>query len=262
MAKEFTNFDNIFPKETADKLNSLLIKYIDLAVDDNIDVKNKVIQETEDTQGIVKGAIKKFYNSKEYQTALFKLVNNVNNTVSDRIDYTNENVAKITNKEVSKPIKIALDYHLSFLNEQGLNEKFNQPLRKLIYQRIGQGSSMKQLKESLKETLDANSFTKYSENLVREASSAYDSAINQTIVDKYKSRIKGFMMVGSIIETSEPSCKLFAELGRKLSLKTIEDKIIPLTDGHLTDPLDIVKIKNHFGCRHSFIGVLTDDDLV
>lgn len=258
MEKEFNEFNGIFSEETANKLNALLLQYINLEVEDSIEIRKNLIQESEDTQGIVKKAIKKFYNSKEYQTALINLVKNVNNSVDNRIDYLNKNVAEIQNKEVNPAIKKALNYHLSFLNEQGLNEKFNQPLRKIIYERINKGSSLKQLKQSLKDNLDTNSFTKYSKNLITQASSAYDGIVNQTIVDKYKSRVKGFMMVGTLIETSSDACNRFVELNRKLTLKQIEEEIIPLTKEWIDDPLDMAKVKCHYACRHSFIPILND----
>lgn len=220
-------------------------------------IAGKIIP-TDTTQSIVKKALKSFYSGKQYKSSLLKLVQNIEKKGGDYLgEYGKYNL------RVNKPLSLAIDEHLSGLNENGLNERFNQPLRRIVLDNIrrglGQNDIYKNLESYLKD--DKTGFKKYGKNMAIQGASAYASIIDQSITDKYKSEIKGFTIVGSLIETSSEQCRHFVKIGRKLTIEEIKKEILPIAieNKNLPEDFDVYKLpstKLHQGCRHSFIGYI------
>lgn len=253
-------FDDYSDKIDWKSIESSLASAIMEELDKNTNrIAGKIIP-TDTTQSIVKKALKQFYSSKQYKSSLLKLVQNIGKKGGDYIgEYGKYNL------RVNKPLSLAIDEHLSGLNESGLNERFNQPLRRIVLDNIrrglGQNDIYKNLESYLKD--DKTGFKKYGKNMAIQGASAYASIIDQSITDKYASEVKGFSIVGSLIETSEPQCRHHVKLGRKLSITQIKKEVLPLAieTGAKDKNFDILKLpteKWHRGCRHQFIPIITD----
>ena len=126
---------------------------------------------------------------------------------------------------------MAINEYLDRMNEFGLNTKFNQTIRELIYNNIRLGNSLSDINKIIDKNIagkDKALFKKYYTQNTQIARTAYSSIINQEIVNKNKSRIKGFTITGTLIDNSSPQCKKFVELGRSLTIETIKKEIMPL----------------------------------
>ena len=235
-----------------DGLDELLYVYLSSSLDNGVDVKDGKIQSSDNTQELVKRSLKGFYNSNQYRKSIALYLSNVTNLGKERESLYLKQSMSVGG--VTESQKRVIAEHLSYLNESGLNERFNQPLRKLIYQAIGQGKSLTQLKETLKSyTIDPKVKT-YFNQIAIQGADAYVSIVDQKITDKYFDRIKGYRMSGTIIETSSDQCIEAVDLGRELTkkewselLKKYKDKI---SEGTTVENLPTRKL--HIGCRHSF----------
>ena len=258
------NFAEYFEEE-ANNINwsdieKTLINYILEEIANNTDRINGKLEPTDTTQTIVKKALKSFYSSNQYKKSLLKLALNIEKKGAETIEEYKKSGIRI-----NEPIKLAIDEHLSSLNESGLNERFNQPLRKIIYENLRRGIGQKGLELSLKDYLksDTTGFSRYGKNMAIQGASAYSNVIDQTIVTKYKDEIKGFNIVGTLIENSSPQCKLHVELGRKLSIETIQKEVLPTAiengfKGSKEDVYNLPTMLWHYGCRHRFVPVISE----
>lgn len=261
-------FDDVFPKENEliknedlkafDKfLYSILVKKIS----ENIDVRQGRMELTDTTDSIVKKSIKELYRSKKYQGALEKYLTNIKDLSSNKIKLYGDKGFSVAASEINPFQKIAIEEHLSYLNENGLNSKFNQPLRKIIYSSVYAGKSQSELFNELKSYVsENNNLGRYIKNVAIQGADAYTSIIDQKITDKYVDRVKGYMMVGTLIETSSPQCKFCVkELKRKITKENFDQVYrIAAQNGLIegTEFKDLPTNKLHWGCRHQFTPII------
>lgn len=256
-------FDEYSDKLDWKELEKVLISSLSQEIEANTNRIGNKLEATETTQTIVKKSLKSFYSSKAYKNSLLKLVAEIDKKTSQSIGEYNKIGLKI-----NKPLTLALDEHLSGLNESGLNERFNQPLRRLIFDNIRRGIGQRELESNLSKYLkdDKTGLQRYGKNMAVQAASAYSNTLDQAIVNKYKADIKGFAIIGSLIETSSPQCRKHVELGRKLSIATIKKKVLPLAieEGAKDSDFDVYNLPNelwHYGCRHRFVPLMTESGL-
>jgi hypothetical protein len=200
-----------------------------------------------------------------------KFTYNSDKVIKYRIDQYGKEKLYVTRREVNAPLNMAINEYLSSMDEFGLNTNFNQPMRKLIMDSIRLGKPLSELTKSMNELIKGQGkniglFEKYATNNVRNASTAYSSIIDQKLTDKYEDRITGYLVVGTDIETSTEQCKKCVELGRRISIKTMRDVIIPIAidsgvDISKDDVYKLPTIKLHWGCRREFIPLLTTNNL-
>jgi hypothetical protein len=171
---------------------------------------------------------------------------------------------KIEKSAVSPSQKLAISEHLSYLEENGLNAKFNQPLRQLIYSNINTGISQAGLEDKLKAYITGDNdqsgkLSSYVKQVAIQGADAYTSIIDQKITDKYIEKITGFIVSGSLIETSSPQCQYCVrELNRTITKDDWDEVVkraVGLIDGTTFENLPTNKL--HWGCRHTFTPKLT-----
>lgn len=217
------------------------------------------------TAEIVKPSLRSFYNSKQYQNSIAKYLINVKNISDEKLNLYDKNGLKIERSQISQNQKIAINEHLDSLNENGLNANLNQPLRNIIYQTINKGASLTDIKESLKKYIaqgkdTSGKLSSYINDIAIKGADAYTSIIDQKIVDKYKDKITGYIVAGSLIETSSLQCRYCIEkLDRKITkedFKIIKEKYNDkMIEGTTFENLPTFKL--HYRCRHSFTPTLS-----
>lgn len=243
-----------------DKLNlfdtstEALIGYVVKELEKSLDVNKGKVQPTDKTQSAVKKGIQSFYNSNQYRNSIARYLKDLE--AFDRVkvaEYAKQGMT-LSGTNITEAQRIAVAEHISYLNESGINERFNQPLRKVIFQNIRLGKSLSEIKAELSKFAEFKTNQQYFQQTAQQGADAYTSIVDQKIMDKYESRITGLRIVGTVIETSEPQCREAVSMGRELTikewntlLKKYSDKIIPGTTIK-----NLMTNKLHHGCRHTF----------
>lgn len=262
-------FENLNNSDEQNKLAKLLLEIAYNVILENSTIKNDTIISVDNSVSLAKNIINKFYNTTEYKNSLAKFTYNSNSLIEKRIQGYSDNKMVVQSKSITPFLNNAINEYIGSMNEFGLNTGFNQPIRKLILQNITANKTLSDLKESMKKLIigadnNAGLFQRYATNNIQTASTAYSSIIDQEITNKYSTKVKGFMIIGTIIETSSPQCREHIKLGRRLSLDTIKKEVFPLADsfqGTIDDILKLPTLKWHIGCRHEFTPLLTDINL-
>lgn len=240
---QFDGFDNM-----TELLVSLALKELTKSVD----IKGGKIQPTDLTQSIVKKSIRSFYNSNQYRNSLSRYLKNIQDYDREKqamYGKQNMSVSNITNAQ-----QIAITEYIGYLNEAGINERFNQPLRKAISQNIRLGKSLSEIKDELSKFAEFKTNKSYFTQTAQQGADAYASIIDQKIMEKYRTKIKGLRIVGSIIETSSPQCVEAVEMGRDLTIEQWE-KLLKKYKKQIIEGTTVENLatnKLHIGCRHQF----------
>lgn len=249
--------NDIIDEKESKKLESLLMKILIQNLSENVNTNNGKIQLSDTTDTIVKKSLKKFYNTKEYSESIIRYLTKIEDVSKLKLEIYRKKGLFINASEINPHQRLAIDEHLSYLNENGLNTRFNQPLRKIIYSNIYAGRSQNDLETQLKNYVtEKETLTKYIKQTAIQGADAYTAIIDQKITDKYIDRITGYTIVGSLIETSSPQCRYCVEkLKRKIkkddwrTIKEIADQN-GLIKG--TEFKNLPTNKLHHGCRHTF----------
>jgi hypothetical protein len=251
------------PKEIL-VLENLLQKILIDNTEKKTNLINGKIELVKTTAEIVKPSLRSFYNSKQYQNSISKYLINIKNISDAKYDLYKKNGLQIEKSALSPSQNLVIKEHIEYLNESGLNANFNNKLRTLIYTTITKGASLTDLKENLNKYIaqgkDKNGyFSKYIDEIAIKGADAYNSIIDQKIVEKYNDKITGYLVTGSLIETSSLQCRYCIEkLDRKITkndFKTILDKYSNnMIEGTTFDNLPTNKL--HYNCRHSFTPTL------
>jgi hypothetical protein len=255
--------DDSFKLQTIEKL---FLSTINKSIKDSINTSGGNITGVTETVGsVVKKSLRSFYATKQYQSSLMVLLRNVKGIGMDKLGlYKNDGLTVATNA-LNKGQKLAIDYILDAMNENGLNAKFNQPLRNLIYENVTKGSSLTTLQESLKKYIISNpekasDLSRYFKQISQNGADAYSSVIDQKIAEKYAETSVGYMVVGSLINNSSKQCRhAVLQLDRIITKKNFEGmKKIGLKSGMNKDTTfeNLPIRRGHPGCRHSFVTVV------
>lgn len=260
------NIENLVSASELKKLEQLLNSILIDNVKNGTNTIAGSLELSKSTEEIVKKSLRSFYNSKQYKKSIAKYLINVKTIGDTKFDLYAKDGLKIEKAAVSPSQKLALTEHLSYLEENGLNAKFNQPLRQLIYSNINTGISQTGLEQKLKTYISGGNdqsgkLSSYVKQVAIQGASSYTSIIDQKIVDKYGDKITGYIVTGAIIETSSPQCKYcIRDLNRLITRDNWDDvKKIGLKHGMSEETTfdNLPTLKNHFGCIHQFTPKLT-----
>jgi hypothetical protein len=210
---------------------------------------------------IVTDGIRDFTQSDQYQQSIARFLSSVGDLGSDRIGIYKKDGASINPSDVNSAQKLVINEYLDSMNESGLNARYNQLLRNQIYNNIRQGASQSQIAADLRTNIvgKANApsnLERYVTNISQTAADAYNSVIDKEVYQQFGSRVAGYRIVGSLIDTSSPQCRSFVEdYNREISIKDIDKFIIFAKENGADKKLtkeNLPVLRLHVGCRHSF----------
>jgi len=269
-------------KETIDKTFEWLIENIKIEEGQFTIPKNLL----EEMNRFVLAVVDIVATNEQYTGKVVSYLKNIDllgeNTLSFHKQYNGLTLkAKKEGAQLSEVQKIITDSLLDSYLDNGLNVHFAEPLKDLIYRNILSGMSLKEAKFYLGEyilsgkngvqtnTNEKGAPGKLSRYLNQTATigvDTYTGMINMQIYKAYEKDITGFIMSGSLIETSSTQCRKGVtearETGGYLTKKQIEDlftiaknnKAALLIEGTDFSNLDINKF--HWGCRHEFTPII------
>jgi len=205
-------------------------------------------------------------NNQSYQNMLNDYLVNIE-TIGNNLIQFHKDINQIDIKKAGiKPVQEAIVNNLiDSYTENGLNTHFAVPLKDIIYRNILAGMSLKEAKSYLSDYIlsgkdESGKLSKYLTQTAQMGVDAYTGAINTKIYQTFT--FTGFIMSGSLIETSSKQCVEGINEANKdggyLSNAQIDallqiakdNKKAPLIPGTTRDNLDINKF--HWGCRHEF----------
>jgi hypothetical protein len=168
-------------------------------------------------------------------------------------------------KEVQKAVVTAT---VESFEGSGLNAGFAQPLKDLMLRNVLGGFSTKDARNQLTEYIASGKdhtgkLARYLEQTAMQGVTAYEGAVSVKLAQTFT--YTGFIMAGSLIDTSSPQCRKALDesdngyLSNDQMEKVIEyAKTLPsdggLMEGTTLENLPINRL--HWGCRHSFTPVI------
>ncbi len=258
--------EDLFEEKDLKELERLLTTFLIQNIEINTDRIGGKLSFTESTETIVKSSLKSFYNSKQYQKSIAKYLINIDKISLSKLENYEKDNLKISKSAITPSQRLAINEYLGYLTENGLNAKFNQPLRQLIYSNIQSGTSQTELENKLKKYVEggkdeSGKLKSYIKQVAIQGADAYTSIIDQKITDKYIDKVTGFIMTGSLIDSSSPQCKYCVKELDRLIKKEDWNKVkkIAQENGLIenTEFKDLPTNKLHWGCRHTFTPKLT-----
>jgi hypothetical protein len=180
--------------------------------------------------------------------------------ISDAITEFQKDVNDIKVPALSVEKKIVIDETIDKMLDNGLNQKFVQPLRDLVYRNVTSGLSLSEAKAQIKEYIQGgNDVTgklgQYLEQTAIQSVDMYSGIINKKLLEVFD--YDGLLMTGSLIDNSSPQCRFAIEkLNGKITrenwkeVEAIGKKQSGWIDGTTFDNVPLNKL--HWGCRHNF----------
>lgn len=159
--------------------------------------------------------------------------------------------------------KIVIDETLDQMLNNGLNQKFVQPLRNLLFQNVTSGLSLTEARKQLKQFIiggndSSGKLDKYLEQTAQQAVDSYSGIINKKLLETFQ--YDALLQTGTLIDNSSPQCRfVYSELGGKLTReKWPEFEKIAKKNGLIpgttfdTLPLNLA----HWNCRHGWYPII------
>lgn len=207
----------------------------------------------------------RFSKVKPYQSSVSQLLKDLK-PISEEIIEAQKELNGIDPKKlkVSDSQQMVVDQIIDAYTENGLNAKFTQPLRDLLYQNISTGSRVQDAKAAIGKYIMGNKdqngkFARYLEQTAQQAVDSYSGITNKKILETFD--YDHVLMSGSLIESSSKQCVYaIEELHGVISREDFEKKLVPIADGNgliagtTFDNLPFNKL--HWGCRHEFVPII------
>lgn len=245
---------------------------------DNLSFKRGQVQVDEDftsqMNDFVTAVVDIINNNKGYQDKLSDYLQDVKTIGSNITKFQEDFNGFDPEKAGIKPLQKNLVTNIiDQFTENGLNSYFAQPLKDGLYRNVLAGMNQRQAKQYLQNYVisgkdESGKLAKYIEQTSIQAVSSYTGAINQKIGQTFDT--SGFLIDGSIIDTSSPQCVKMVELANKqggyLSNDQMQDIIDYAKDVKSSGLIPGTNLDNlpvnllHFGCRHSFSPTIKPSD--
>ncbi len=213
----------------------------------------------------VSRSLKSFYATKAYQNSLSSLLRNIDGIGTDKLSLYKDFDLVIPRKEINKAQMSVLGELIDALDDNGLNARFNQPLRKIIYDNIRRGKSQTDLTKSLKKFIvsspdKASDLKRYVNTTSIQGADAYSKVIDNEIMKKYEKRVTAIRVVGSLIESSSLQCRQAVnKYQREIPIDKLPEWIAFAKEHGGSDNLskdNLSLIGAHYGCRHQWVPII------
>lgn len=202
-------------------------------------------------------------NEPKFTGPVSSFVKNLN-TVSDAITDFQKTVNDIKVPALSVEKKIIIDETIDKMLDNGLNQKFVQPLRDLVYRSVTSGLSLSEAKAAIKEYIQGGNdvsgkLGQYLEQTAIQSVDMYSGIINKKLLEEFN--YDGLLMTGSLIDNSSPQCRYAIEVLKGKITRENWSQVVahvgknaPLIEGTTFDTLPLNKL--HWGCRHNFFPII------
>lgn len=254
--KNFKQFEKDFLKALLDEINESVTTR-----------GGDIISTTKSSGRIVTDAIRKFYQSSAYKNSIMKILRDIQVIGDVKSGVYKDADMEISKSSITNPQKVVIDEFLDSVNENGLNSRFNQTYRKLIYDNIRVGASQTALKAELQKLIISgkapSAMSRYIQNTAIQTADAYSAIIDREVFNAYADRVTHYRMVGSLIDTSSPQCRYVVEVfDREIPVDRLNEVFAiaednGLIDGTTAENLPVNKL--HWGCRHQFVPIIKID---
>lgn len=236
---------------------------------DNLELKSDKVVYNEDLPKLmndfVESVIRVANESQDYKNSLTNYLESIQTIQSNitklQLEVNAINIEKIL--EIKEAQRVVVNEIINQYTDNGLNAHFASPLRDLVYRNALAGMNMKQAKAQLQEYIlgGQDKSGKLGSYLTQTAQQGVDSYTGITnMILKRKFKMSGFIISGSLIETSSKQCIYAVDHAEKGFLPNKEwEKVLDiarnndrakLIAGTTLENLPLNKL--HWGCRHEF----------
>ena len=230
---------------------------------------NKVTGLTKSAGRMVSDSIRALYDTNQYKNSLASLLSDVQGLGVSKLGVYAGDGLNVAISDLSEAQSVAYDSLLDSLNESGLNQRFNQPIRQLIYQNVRDGSSQTMLEKAIRsfvltEKGSKSELNRYINSVSIQSADAYSSAIDQEVYTRYRTRITDIRVVGSLIDTSSRQCRRAVLVyNREIPIDKLDEWIGYAKENGGAQTLNsdnLSSLKAHYGCRHQFVPVILNKE--
>lgn len=230
---------------------------------------NKVTGLNKSAGRMISDSIRALYETNQYKNSLASLLSDVQGLGVSKVGVYAGDGLDVAISELSEAQSIAYDSLLDSLNESGLNQRFNQPIRQLIYQNVRDGASQTMLEKAIKAYVitdkgSKSDLNRYINSVSIQSADAYSSAIDQEVYTRYKPRITHIRVVGSLIDTSSRQCRRAVLVyEREIPMDKLDEWIGYAKENGASQTLNdnnLSSLKAHYGCRHQFVPVILNKE--
>jgi hypothetical protein len=215
---------------------------------------------------IVTKTLKEFYNGRAYKNSIAKFLKDIKVANTQKLSVYKDSGLNISTEVLNTQQNLSIDEYLDNLSDNGLNSKFNQPIRQLIYDSVRNNASLSDLRDSLNDKILSgkapSELSKYVKNATKQAADSYTSIVDKEIYKKFENRVTHYQMVGTLIETSSPQCRQAVEkYDRFIPIEELADWISFAQENGGSAELNasnLPVLKAHYGCRHQFIPYISE----
>lgn len=213
---------------------------------------------------VVSKGIQSFYNSSAYRKSIASILKDINIASDAKISFYKDADLEISKAALNSSQKIAINEFIDSSNADGLNAKFNQTFRNLIYESVRGNASQAELKNLLEKKIISgkapSELSKYVKNISRQAATAYSSIVDQEIYRKFKNKITHYGIVGTLIDNSSPQCRQFIDkYDKEIPIEKLDEWIKFAQQHGGSEDLtaeNLPVLKGHPQCRHQFIPLI------
>jgi hypothetical protein len=261
LINSISNADNIDIKAVEKQLLNDIIKQ----VNNNVITKGGRITGISGSVGrVVSKSIQSFYNSTAYRKSIASILKDISIASDAKVSFYKDADLEISKAALNSSQKIAINEFIDSSNADGLNAKFNQTFRTLIYESIRGNASQAELRTLLENKIISgkapSEMAKYVKNISRQAATAYSSIVDQEIYKKFKTKITHYGIVGTLIDNSSPQCRQFIDkYDKEIPIDKLDEWIkFAQKNGGSPDLTaeNLPVVKAHPGCRHQFIPLI------
>jgi hypothetical protein len=229
---------------------------------------NKITGLSSSAGRMISDSIRALYDTNQYKNSLASLLSDVQGLGVSKVGVYVGDGLEVAISDLSEAQSVAYDSLLDSLNESGLNQRFNQPIRQLIYQNVRDGASQTVLEKAIKsyvltETGSKSELNRYINSVSIQSADAYSSAIDQEVYKRFKPRLTHIRVVGSLIDTSSRQCRRAVLVyDREIPIDKLDEWIAYAKENGASQTLNannLSSLKAHYGCRHQFVPVILNN---
>lgn len=242
---------------------------------DNLDIKSGKFQVSENLNSLmndfVNSVLDMINGSKSYKNKISDYFTDINKIGKNMEEFQKqENGIDFKKFGVNKVQKGVVKLTIDALTESGLNASFAQPLKDMVQLNVAAGITQKDAQKKITDFISSGKdksgkLKNYVHNVSLQSVQLYEGAINAKLMQEFE--FTGFIMAGSLIETSSQQCRKALDESDKGYLtndqmegilkfaKTLKNDG-GLIEGTTLDNLPVNLL--HWGCRHSFTPIIRE----
>jgi hypothetical protein len=260
----YDKFQKIFAEYNLFDVEALSNELINLAKDfivTELSLKSNSIELDANTlkkfESITNKLTERFKTSDIFSKGLVTILGEIKGLNDSGLQYYSKKGFTPSANKLNATQKLIFNNFVDDLVENGLKKEFAVPIKKEIYKYATTGKKIKDIEKDLNKNVNVKGIKNYSRSISYQVANSYTGAINENIFENYGNDFTHIGVVGTVIESSAPQCKLCIEkYKREVPIEDFKKIVLPLAEDNGlipgTDMKNVFTNLLHWGCRHQF----------